>query len=134
MAMGMCSLKPAPEKVMYCPMIDARRMEVYMGLYDHQNREIIAPAAEIITREHFISMIGSGQKVILAGDGAMKCKEILSGMDDVEIASLTVPSSAYMIPLAESAFQNGEFENTAYFEPYYLKDFIAGIPKVKGLR
>jgi tRNA threonylcarbamoyladenosine biosynthesis protein TsaB len=113
-------------------MIDARRMEVYMALYDRNNREVMAPCAEIITGDTFHSYVRD-HNLILAGDGALKCKEVLNPEEKFIFSDAAVPSAQFMISLAEAAFNASHVEDTAYFEPYYLKDFIAGKPKVKGL-
>ena len=124
-----------PEDFLYCPMIDARRMEVYTALYNHKLEEIQKVDAKIITKDSFAAWFQKGKQIIFVGDGALKCKPLL---DENEGAIFTekefMPSSTYMAHLAEEKFQKKEFEDVAYFEPFYLKDFIPGIPKVKGLK
>ena len=125
------------------PMIDARRMEVFMAIYDRNLQTIKETAAEIITGESLndwgLGVTGRSDKscqIILGGDGAAKCKDILMTTDLA--GSLTFlesfeASAQYMLEPACKAFAEKQFENTAYFEPFYLKDFIAGKPRVKGL-
>jgi tRNA threonylcarbamoyladenosine biosynthesis protein TsaB len=121
---------PSP---LLCPMIDARRMEVYNALYDRDLRLIRETRADIITGTSFAEELISHQ-VLFFGDGAGKCKPVLGlhpnarFIDDFEL------SASYMTGLAEEKFKRSEFENVVYFEPFYLKDFIPGIPKVKGLK
>lgn len=131
MAFGMAQLTGVSENIIYCPMIDARRMEVYMAWYNERMEQMRAPFAEILTAETFDSCKAS--TILCAGDGAAKCASLFSADPRIRIESLAVPSAEYMISLAEKAFNAGMFEDVAYFEPYYLKDFIAGTPHVKGL-
>lgn len=121
------------ENFLLCPMIDARRMEVYAAVFDHQLNEIRETQAEIIEENSFSEQIGEN-KVIFAGDGADKCKPILGQNSNAIFFDDFQASAAFLCEIAEQKFNNQEFEDVAYFEPYYLKDFVAGIPKVKGLR
>ena len=113
-----------------CPMIDARRMEVYCAFYDINNSLVRAIAAEIID-EHSFEDVLQKHKVIFFGDGAEKCKAVLSKHPNAIFVDNIFPSATDMIALSESAFQNKQFEDVAYFEPYYLKDFVTTIPKKK---
>ena len=124
-----------PENFLFCPMIDARRMEVYTALYNHKLEEIKKVEAKIITEDSFGTWLQKGKQIIFFGDGASKCKSVLSeNLGAVFTEEEFLPSAAYMANLAEEKFQKKEFEDVAYFEPFYLKDFIPGIPKVKGLK
>ncbi len=123
-----------PEDFLYCPMIDARRMEVYTALYDHQLMEVKQVEAEVITENSFARWFREGKKILFLGDGALKCKPLLSANPGAVFTEQEfLPSAAFMAYLTEARFQNQEFEDVAYFEPFYLKDFVPGIPKVKGL-
>lgn len=132
MAYGMSVQCELPKDALLCPMIDARRMEVYMALYDGANNEFSATVAEIITAETF-SELRKTYTLICAGDGAEKCKAFFESQTNILFPVVEIPSAQYMIPYAERAFQQQHFEDVAYFEPYYLKDFVAGAAKVKGL-
>ena len=118
--------------VLFCPMIDARRMEVYCALYDENNQEIRKTKAEIIQANSFQTYLDAN-RVIFFGDGAAKCKDIIKHHHAVFLENVS-PSALSMIKIAFDKFLNQEFEDVAYFEPFYLKDFIAGVPKVKGLK
>jgi len=120
------------DNILFCPMIDARRMEVYAAIYDIENKEIRAVGADIIDENSFSEFLNKS-KVIFFGDGAAKCKEALSGHANAIFYDDIHPSSLHMVSIAEQKFLNKQFEDLAYFEPFYLKDFIAGKPKVKGL-
>tara|TARA_Y100001954_G_scaffold239014_1_gene310350 strand:- start:1750 stop:2445 length:696 start_codon:yes stop_codon:yes gene_type:complete len=132
MAAGMSSLTKGDD-VLYCPLIDARRMEVYSALFDAQNKEERGIQAEIIVKNSFQEFL-TKSKVYFAGDGAEKCKEIVGQHSNAVFLDEFKMSSSSMIEIALKKYNEKDFENVAYFEPYYLKDFIAGKPKVKGLK
>ena len=115
-----------------CPMIDARRMEVYAAVFNFDLEEVRETRADIIEADSFLEYLDESQ-VIFFGDGADKCKEIITHPNAVFVDDV-FPSSANMAIPANQKFIQKQFEDVAYFEPFYLKDFIAGIPRVKGLR
>jgi tRNA threonylcarbamoyladenosine biosynthesis protein TsaB len=117
---------------LFCPMIDARRMEVYVAFYNQNNEEIRATSADIIDEYSYTDILAK-QQVLFGGNGSDKCRDILDSYPHASFLNNFQPSARYMIYLAEDRFKKSEFENTAYFEPLYLKDFVAGKPKVKGL-
>jgi len=135
MAAGMISRNPGTPAlpVLLCPMIDARRMEVYTALYSPDLNLFREIRAEIINESSFAGELDQHQ-VWFFGDGAEKCRPLLGNHPNARFAEDFHPSAAFMISLAEEKFKRSEFENVVYFEPYYLKDFIPGIAKVKGLR
>ncbi len=111
------------ESDLYCPMIDARRMEVYNAFYDNTNKEIRGIQADIIEAHSYQKELD--KKVLFFGDGAQKCKQIIQHpnakfLDDI------FPSSKDMLEIANKKFSEEDFENVAYFEPFYLKDFVTG--------
>lgn len=136
MAFGM--IKTATGKIeniadyLFCPMIDARRMEVYSAIFNFDLGKIRAVKAEIIDEKSFAEFLNQ-HKMVFAGDGAEKCKIPLSISQNAIFLDDFTPSADYLVGLANRKFNENEFENVAYFEPFYLKDFIAGPPKVKGL-
>ena len=134
MASGMIgSLKKKRfDNCLFCPMIDARRMEVYAAVFDHNGNQVRETRAEIIGDESFRQELAEN-KVIFFGNGADKCKGVIKNTNAVFVDNFT-PSAAYLVSPALKKFEHNKFENVAYFEPFYLKDFIAGIPKVKGLK
>ncbi|MBS7332417.1 MAG: tRNA (adenosine(37)-N6)-threonylcarbamoyltransferase complex dimerization subunit type 1 TsaB [Weeksellaceae bacterium] len=103
------------------PMIDARRMEVYTALFDGQGNPITATEAKVIDETSFEDL--KGKKIVFVGDGAEKCEEVLAHLDANFVQ--TYPSAKYMGNLANAKFESNEFEDVAYFEPFYLKNFIA---------
>lgn len=110
-----------------CPMIDARRMEVFTAIYDHLNHPVEDTQAKIITPSSFDKYLYN-KKLIFFGTGANKCSGIIKNNNALFIEKFNT-SARYMIRLSEEAFKKERFENVAYFEPYYLKDFIATVPK-----
>ena len=120
------------QNILYCPMIDARRMEVYSELFDPNLDPVRGIQAEIITTDSFHDLLRD-HVVVFAGDGAEKCREVLGHQPNARFIRDFQPSARNMLRIAEQKLQRGEFEDVAYFEPFYLKDFIPGIPKVKGL-
>ncbi|MBQ3895990.1 MAG: tRNA (adenosine(37)-N6)-threonylcarbamoyltransferase complex dimerization subunit type 1 TsaB, partial [Paludibacteraceae bacterium] len=115
-----------------CPMIDARRMEVYSQLFDSDVKEVGETQAEIITEDSYKELLQTGKKVYFAGDGAAKCSSVITSENAVFVDSIE-PDAANMAELAERRLRNGEFVDVAYFEPFYLKDFVATQSKHKVL-
>tara|TARA_B100001142_G_C14336179_1_gene655983 strand:+ start:1625 stop:2302 length:678 start_codon:yes stop_codon:yes gene_type:complete len=107
----------------YCPMIDARRMEVFSSIYDQANKEVRQIQADIVDENTYAKFFVD--KILFFGDGALKCKTIISSANATFIEGV-LPSAQDMGELAFRKFINNEFESTAYFEPYYLKDFVTG--------
>jgi len=131
MALGV-SASEDKEGVIYCPMIDARRMEVYTALFDKHNQQLKDIEA-LIVDEHAFDAELQDHQIKYFGDGAEKCREVLEPKGMIFLEDVK-PSATSMAVIAAMKFNKGSFEDLAYFEPFYLKDFIAGVPKVKGLR
>ncbi|RZK72524.1 MAG: tRNA (adenosine(37)-N6)-threonylcarbamoyltransferase complex dimerization subunit type 1 TsaB [Pedobacter sp.] len=110
-----------------CPMIDARRMEVFTGLYDKDLKEVTPITAKIIDEQSFIQVLTSN-KVSFIGDGAGKCETVLQH-EHASFSEANFNSAANMSALSYQAFVAGKFEDVAYFEPFYLKDFVLTTPK-----
>lgn len=120
------------QNTLLCPMIDARRMEVYSAIFDLNVNKIRETKAEIINENSYNDILIDKQ-IIFFGNGAAKCKEVLSNNRNTKFIDNFFPSAEFMAEISAEKFKNNNFENIAYFEPFYLKDFIAGKPKVKGL-
>lgn len=114
------------------PMIDARRMEVYASIFDAKLNKIQDTAALVIDEHSFEDLL-KDHRIWLFGDGAPKLEKVFGGNEKVQIVNGFTPSAAYMAPLVDKALQENQFVDVAYFEPFYLKDFVAGKPHVKGL-
>lgn len=104
------------------PLLDARRMEVYSAIFDSELKEIRETKAEIIDTDSFSEYAQQG-KVLLVGSGAQKCQELLEHAN-IDFDNTAVPSANEMANLSFEKFQQQDFEDLAYFEPFYLKDFI----------
>lgn len=115
----------ADDKTLLCPMIDARRMEVYTALFDTAGNRVRETAADIIDENSFADYL-KDHKIIFFGDGAEKCKNVLSNNPNAAFLDDFVNSATYLTEKAAQKFADGVFEDVAYYEPYYLKDFIAG--------
>ena len=120
------------ENDLLVPMIDARRMEVYTAIFDtHLNK--IKDTAALVIDEHSFEDLSKDHRLWLFGDGAPKLGKLFESQANISIIDGFKPSAAYMRPLTDRALLNKDFVDVAYFEPFYLKDFIAGKPHVKGL-
>lgn len=117
--------------VLLVPMLDARRMEVYTAIFD-ENLQLLEPVnAHIVTEDSFTAF--AGKEIIYFGDGASKCNSLFESKDNYNFLDNIDLSAVAICMLAESEFNNNNFADVAYCEPFYLKDFIAGKPRVKGL-
>jgi tRNA threonylcarbamoyladenosine biosynthesis protein TsaB len=105
-----------------CPMIDARRMEVYAQVFDARGAALTGISAEVVDGDSFASF-RSAAPMYIFGDGAEKCRETLPWAVYADVQ----PSAAGQAALAAEAFAAGRFENVVYFEPFYLKDFVIKI-------
>ncbi len=114
------------EDALLCPMLDARRMEVYASLYDRSLKEIRPIHADIVDQDTYKEYLD--HPVYFFGNGAAKCMETINHPNAHLIPDI-VPLAKYMLPLAEKRFLNEQFEDVAYFTPFYLKDFVAKAPK-----
>lgn len=104
------------------PMIDARRMEVFTMVLKSSHDVLLPTSAQIITSQDFQEWLPKENKLIF-GSGAAKCKEVFNKEGFHFLDEIQVPSARDMVSLVQSKWEKGEFENLAYFEPFYLKDF-----------
>lgn len=116
-----------PEDALLCPMIDARRMEVYAAIYDRALKTVRDISADIVDENSYREFLDR-HPVYFFGDGAAKCKEKITHPNAHFIDGIR-PLASMMFPLAEKAIAEGKYEDVAYFEPFYLKEFVAGKPK-----
>ena len=120
------------EPLQIVPMLDARRMEVFTTRYSFDMQSLEEVSAKIVDENTFAELL-SEHKVLFCGNGMPKCREILSANSNAFFAEVPV-SAKNMLPAALRKWQNSDFENVAYFEPFYLKEYVAAKPVVKGLR
>lgn len=117
------------DNVLFCPMIDARRMEVYTALYNLKGEEIKAVSAEIIDETFLINFL-ENNTILFFGNGADKCKNQITHSNAI-FKGPEKTSAQFMQNIADFKYNKKEFEDVAYFEPFYLKNFVATIPKNK---
>lgn len=115
------------EKALFCPMIDARRMEVYTAFYNANTELVKDISADIIDENSFAYEL-SEQEIVFFGDGSGKCKDVIANENGIFLDDVNA-TAVGMIELAENKFNKNELEDVAYFEPFYLKDFVATTPK-----
>jgi tRNA threonylcarbamoyladenosine biosynthesis protein TsaB len=130
MAFGMISKEEqvTGSNILLCPMIDARRMEVFTAVFNADGERVKETSAEIIDENSFSDLL-KDKRLLFFGDGAEKCRAILGGNPNALFFAGFINSAVDLTPRALEKFRNKEFENVGYFEPYYLKDFIAGKSK-----
>lgn len=119
------------EGILLCPMIDARRMEVYDAIFDSDLSQVRDVHADIIDQQSFSEFL-QDRKIVFFGNGAEKCKEALTNANALFVDGM-YPTAVNMVALAEEAYLKQEFVDVAYFEPFYLKEFVATVPKNKVL-
>ena len=115
------------EKAYLCPMVDARRMEVYAQVFDADGRPQSEVSAEVIDTESFAAFRGQGRPFVIFGSGARKCVDVLPDATLVEVT----PSARGLARLAQQALDEGRTVDIAYFEPFYLKDFVVTTSRKK---
>ena len=109
-----------------CPMIDARRMEVFAAVFDDESNQVRGIMADVVDARTYKKYLD--KKVLFFGDGAMKCQEIINHKNAIYLEGI-FPSAKDMGILLYQKFKNKDFEDVAYFEPFYLKDFAVGKKK-----
>ena len=115
------------EDALICPMLDARRMEVYAAVYDRALREVRPTQADVVDADTYREYLDQ-HPVYFFGPGAAKCREAISHPNARFIDGIE-PLARYMQPLAERKYLGEQFEDVAYFVPFYLKDFVAKQPR-----
>ncbi|WP_029903654.1 tRNA (adenosine(37)-N6)-threonylcarbamoyltransferase complex dimerization subunit type 1 TsaB [Prevotella sp. 10(H)] len=131
MANGVLKRNDLEDYSLLCPMIDARRMEVYDVLLNKDLQEVRPVSADIIDNDSFAEYLAK-HRILFFGNGAEKCKSVLQSETALFLDNI-YPRALDMISLAEEAFKENAFEDVAYFEPFYLKEFVATVPKNKVL-
>lgn len=116
-----------PEDALLCPMIDARRMEVYAAVYDRSLKAQRAISADIIDENSYAGFLAE-HPVYFFGNGAEKCRSKLTHPNAHFIENIN-PLAKWMFPLAEKEMARENFKDVAYFEPFYLKEFVTSVPK-----
>lgn len=120
------------DDTLLCPMIDARRMEVYTSFFDKDLNKIRKTSADVVDGESYKDLLNE-HKILFFGNGADKCKKVLTS-NNAEFIENIYPTAKAMIKLAEEAYVQKDFKDVAYFEPFYLKDFVATVSKKNVLK
>jgi tRNA threonylcarbamoyladenosine biosynthesis protein TsaB len=115
------------DDALLCPMLDARRMEVYSQLFDRSLQEVRAIHADVVDADTYKTWLDS-HPVYFFGNGAQKCKDVIRHPNAHFIEGIE-PLAKNMFPLAEKRIAEEKFEDVAYFVPFYLKDFVAKLPR-----
>ena len=113
------------KQTLFCPMIDARRMEVYSMLLDEKGAVLKPITAEIID-DSFLAHELSDKQVVFFGNGSAKCEKVIKSPNALFLHNIKA-SAKHMTELVWEAYNNNQFEDVAYFEPFYLKDFVATV-------
>ena len=124
--MAAVAIQKEKSDVLFCPMLDARRMEVYTALFDKNLNTIKETTAKILPED--LSFFTTGKAIAFFGDGMLKCKEILSQIPQSSFIDDVVPLSGALAQLSYEKYGKKQFEDVAYFEPFYLKDFLIKKP------
>ncbi len=119
--------QPQNNPILLCPMIDARRMEVYSAFFKPNGEQVGDISANLIEATSFYSILAENS-VVFFGSGSEKCKNVIVHPNAHFVDSLN-PHASFMVSLANDLYENSMFENVAYFEPFYLKDFVATTSK-----
>ncbi|MGZ3864939.1 MAG: tRNA (adenosine(37)-N6)-threonylcarbamoyltransferase complex dimerization subunit type 1 TsaB [Bacteroidia bacterium] len=126
-SMAMAVVSNKKEDIYYCPMIDARRMEVYCAVYDKNGKEIL-PVNALVLDENSIRVFALDKPVCFFGDGMPKAKQLLQGINGAVFTEDIMPSAKNMKSIANTKLHLNSLENVALFEPFYLKEFFTKKP------
>lgn len=131
MAFGAVKSNRVDKSVLLCPMIDARRMEVYDAVFDYDLNILKEVSADIIDENSFADVLKDNE-IVFFGNGAEKCKNVLQH-SNARFLDNIYPKATDMTELSTKAYETQSFVDVAYFEPFYLKEFVATTPKNKVL-
>jgi tRNA threonylcarbamoyladenosine biosynthesis protein TsaB len=121
--MGAFALSQVPQNALLCPMLDARRMEVYTAIFD-QGLDFVKETSAEILDEKDLSFFNTGKPICFFGEGMPKCRSVLEKIEGASFLDGIIPSSSALGELSYQKFISKTFEDVAYFEPFYLKDFL----------
>ncbi|MCP9770341.1 tRNA (adenosine(37)-N6)-threonylcarbamoyltransferase complex dimerization subunit type 1 TsaB [Lacihabitans sp. LS3-19] len=113
-----------PEGILLCPMIDARRMEVFCAFYDGEEKKQKIAVEAVIVEEQSFEDILLNNKVLFFGEGSAKCEDVLKSTNALFLTDPIIPSAAFSGKICNEKYNNGEFEDLTLFEPYYLKEYM----------
>lgn len=127
-ALTCIAMEQIKEDVLFVPMMDARRMEVFCATYNEQLTELVAPKA-LILNEESVQQFSMGKPVCFFGDGMPKAKSLLQTISEAHFIENILPSAKALVQLAFEKYQAKDFADTAYSEPFYLKEFFFHTPQ-----
>lgn len=131
LAYQVASYTSQAENVLFCPMLDARRMEVYAALYTHDGQEVLTPAPLVLEADTLAEQM-THHHLLFFGNGAAKFKPLLAEQPAARFLANVEPSAVAVGALAQEAYQRQEFRDVAYYEPFYLKEVYTTTPKNKA--
>lgn len=130
LATQVAAVTARPETQLYCPMLDARRMEVYAALYTHDGQEVLAPTPLLLEADTVAEQL-THRSVLFFGYGAAKFQPLLGEHPNAGFLTGIEPSAVSVGALAVAAYHRQEFQDVAYYEPFYLKEVYTTTPKAK---
>ena len=130
LAVQVAAVTARPESWLYCPMLDARRTEVYAALYDYEGQEVLAPTPLLLDADTLAEQL-THRSVLFFGHGAAKFQALLGEHPRAGFLAGIEPSAVAVGRLAVAAFHRQEFQDVAYYEPFYLKEVYTTTPKAK---
>ncbi|HML85388.1 MAG TPA: tRNA (adenosine(37)-N6)-threonylcarbamoyltransferase complex dimerization subunit type 1 TsaB [Bacteroidales bacterium] len=133
MAFGLASKYHQQPSYLFMPAIDARRMELYTAIYDH-SLSLILKEGPLVVDEEWFNKQDSTKVLVLGGNGALKCLPLTQTLPNIKIIDDFTASASYVGALAIKEFSQENFVDVSYFEPHYMKEFVAAPPSVKGLK
>lgn len=128
LAVQVAAATAQPERYLFCPMLDARRMEVYTALYTADAQEVLAPTPLILDEQSFAEQVAH-HSLLCFGSGATKFQPLVAAQSSVQFLTSVQPSAVAVGELAHAAYQRQEFRDVAYYEPFYLKEVYTTTPK-----
>ncbi|GAB3725030.1 tRNA (adenosine(37)-N6)-threonylcarbamoyltransferase complex dimerization subunit type 1 TsaB [Hymenobacter agri] len=132
LAVQVAAVTARPDKFLYCPMLDARRQEVYAALYTHDGQEVLAPTPLILDADTLAEQL-AGHAILFFGNGAKKFQAVLGESGQAGFLAGIEPSAIAVGALAVAAYHRQEFQNVAYYEPFYLKEVYTTTPRASAV-
>ncbi|MDF7814676.1 tRNA (adenosine(37)-N6)-threonylcarbamoyltransferase complex dimerization subunit type 1 TsaB [Hymenobacter sp. YC55] len=130
LAQQVAAVTASAEDILFCPMLDARRMEVYSAVYTHDGQEIVAPTPLVLDSDTLAEQLAH-HRLLCFGNGATKFQPLVANNPNASFLTGIEPSAMAVGALAVEAYRRGEFRDVAYYEPFYLKEVYTTTPKVK---
>jgi tRNA threonylcarbamoyladenosine biosynthesis protein TsaB len=130
LARQVAAVTARPETVLFCPMLDARRMEVYAALYTHSGEEVLAPTPLVLDSDTLSEQLAH-HHLLCFGNGAAKFQALVTDSPNVNFLAGIQPSAVAVGELATEAYRRQEFRDVAYYEPFYLKEVYTTTPKAR---